>query len=166
MTIARTIVRRVRGGIKRRALRALEALGVVPDTPAPPPTAPPSSAPVAHVAPESPVVAEETFAVEEPASLEAPEPETMELGLSRDTVEELLEDMVRPALQSDGGDITLVRVEPEGDVYVELVGACSTCPSATVTMRQGIERLMQAELPGFRSLIEVNGMGGPPSMVQ
>ncbi|MBX2796877.1 MAG: NifU family protein [Myxococcales bacterium] len=101
-----------------------------------------------------------------PEPTPAPEPEQAvapEDGLTRAEVEELLEDMVRPALQADGGDITLVRVEPEGDVFVELVGACSTCPSATVTMRQGIERLMHAELEGFRSLIEINGAGGVPT---
>jgi len=80
-------------------------------------------------------------------------------GLQFEQVEELLDDMVRPALQMDGGDITLVRVDPDGDVFVELQGACTTCPSATITMRNGIERLMADQLPGFRSLVEVHGVG-------
>lgn len=160
MTIARTIARRVRGGIKRRTIRALETLGVLPDRPlrAAAGVEHPRVSPMAAAVPETDLAPAPAPEAEEPA-----EPETVELGLSRDAVEELLDDMVRPALQSDGGDITLVRVDPEGDIYVELVGACSTCPSATVTMRQGIERLMEAELPGFRSLIEVNGHGGAPS---
>lgn len=80
----------------------------------------------------------------------------------REEVEALFDDLVRPALQADGGDITLVEVT-DGDIHVELVGACRSCPSATATMRVGIERLLIEELPGFRSLIEVNGVGGPPS---
>ena len=150
MSVARSFARRIRGGIKRRVLHALEAVGVLP----PPEYA--TSEPVPSAEPPS----------AEPPSAEramADDADTAGPVLTREAVEELLEDMVRPALQSDGGDITLVRVD-EGDVYVELVGACSTCPSATVTMRQGIERLFEAELPGFRSLIEVNGMGGPPGM--
>jgi Fe-S cluster biogenesis protein NfuA len=71
-------------------------------------------------------------------------------------VEALFDDMVRPALQSDGGDITLVRVE-NNDIFVQLVGACSTCSSSVVTMRSGIERLLREEFPHFRELHEVTG---------
>lgn len=154
MNYTRAFARRVRASLKRRALRVLRALGIVPDGHAPPPPVQPpaSAAPVERAPAEAP-----------PTPPPEVEPTMEELVLTREAVEELLEDMVRPALQSDGGDIQLIRVEPEGDVFVELVGACSTCPSATVTMRQGIERLMHAELPGFRSLIEVNGTGGPPT---
>ena len=63
--------------------------------------------------------------------------------------------MVRPALQSDGGDITLVKVEAN-DVYVELTGACQTCPSSIITMQMGIERLLQEEFPQFGRLIRVD----------
>jgi Fe-S cluster biogenesis protein NfuA len=72
--------------------------------------------------------------------------------LSRAAVEKVLDELVRPALQSDGGDITLVRVDG-GDVFVRLVGSCSSCPSSIVTMRMGVERLLSEELPGFRQLV-------------
>ena len=71
-----------------------------------------------------------------------------------ETVEALFDDMVRPALQADGGDIQLVRVDGF-DVHVRLMGACSSCPSSTVTMKMGVERLLEEEFPQFRNLIQV-----------
>jgi Fe-S cluster biogenesis protein NfuA len=76
--------------------------------------------------------------------------------LTFDEVQAVLEDMVRPALQSDGGDITLLRVE-RNDVFVQLQGACTTCSSSVVTMRQGVERLLREEFPHFGELHEVPG---------
>lgn len=79
--------------------------------------------------------------------------------LTREIVWDLFEDMVRPALQADGGDIELVNVE-DNDVYVRLVGACRSCPSSTITMRQGIERLLREEFPQFGHLIQVDAGPG------
>lgn len=70
-------------------------------------------------------------------------------------VQELLDEMVRPALQGDGGDIALVRIEGM-DVYVRLVGACTTCPSSIMTMKMGVEALFKEEFPGFGELIQVD----------
>lgn len=56
---------------------------------------------------------------------------------------------VRPALQADGGDVELVEVdETTGVVRVRLTGACGSCPMATMTLKQGIERLLKQEVPG------------------
>lgn len=74
---------------------------------------------------------------------------------SMEHVQELFDEMVRPALQGDGGDITLLRIEAN-DVYVRLVGSCSTCPSSILTMKMGVESLLREELPGFGSLIQVD----------
>ena len=62
---------------------------------------------------------------------------------------------VRPALQGDGGDIALLRIE-QNDVYVRLVGSCSSCPSSVMTMKMGVEALLREELPGFGNLIQVD----------
>jgi len=75
-------------------------------------------------------------------------------GLTFEAVQELFDDMVRPALQADGGDITLREVV-DGEVRVTLVGACSTCPSSIVTMKMGIERLLEEEFADFRALVQV-----------
>jgi Fe-S cluster biogenesis protein NfuA len=53
---------------------------------------------------------------------------------------------IRPAVQMDGGDIKLVGVE-DGLVKLKLVGACSGCPSSMMTLKQGIERAIRAEVP-------------------
>lgn len=76
-------------------------------------------------------------------------------ALTMENVEQLLEDMVRPALNADGGDITLVKIE-RGDVYVLLVGSCSSCPSSVMTMKMGVERLLQDEFPEMGELIQVD----------
>jgi len=61
---------------------------------------------------------------------------------------------VRPALQADGGDVELVSVE-DGVVQVRLVGACNGCPMATMTLRDGIERVIMEEVPGVREIVSV-----------
>ena len=70
-------------------------------------------------------------------------------------VQEILDDMVRPALQGDGGDITLVKIE-NNDIYVRLVGACNTCPSAIMTMKLGVEALLREEFPAMGELIQLD----------
>lgn len=94
--------------------------------------------------PPSPVVA---------ATME-PEDDTVGNALSFAAVQEIMDEMVRPALQGDGGDITLIRVE-NNDVYVKLVGSCSTCPSSIMTMKMGVEALLKEEFPVMGSLIQV-----------
>lgn len=56
-------------------------------------------------------------------------------------------DMVRPALQSDGGDVELIRVDAAGVVYVRLIGACVGCPSSDMTLTLGIERTIKEQVP-------------------
>ena len=53
---------------------------------------------------------------------------------------------IRPALQADGGDIELVNVE-EGVVTVRLMGACSGCPMAQMTLKQGVEARVRELVP-------------------
>lgn len=55
-------------------------------------------------------------------------------------------DKVRPYLQNDGGDVEFKRFE-NGVVYVSLVGACSNCPMATMTLQDGIEEALISEIP-------------------
>ena len=76
-------------------------------------------------------------------------------SFTMDDVQEILDDMVRPALQGDGGDITLIRIE-DNDIYVRLVGACNTCPSAVMTMKMGVEALLREEFPAMRELIQLD----------
>ena len=63
-----------------------------------------------------------------------------------DTIKELLETRVRPAVAQDGGDI-IFHDYRDGIVYLEMQGACSGCPSSTVTLQNGIENLLKHFLP-------------------
>lgn len=62
---------------------------------------------------------------------------------------------VRPALQADGGDVELVEVTEDGTVKVKLTGACSGCPMSTMTLKQGIERVLKAEVPEIKEVVAV-----------
>lgn len=69
-------------------------------------------------------------------------------------VQEVL-NKIRPFLQRDGGDVELVDVTPEGIVQVRLRGACSNCMGATITLKNGIERVLKEELPEVKSVVAV-----------
>ena len=69
----------------------------------------------------------------------------------RDRVQEAL-DKVRPRLQADGGDAELVDVTDDGVVHVRLTGACHGCPMSQMTLKQGIERFIKAEVPEVKSV--------------
>jgi Fe-S cluster biogenesis protein NfuA len=61
-------------------------------------------------------------------------------------IKELLETRVRPAVANDGGDIVFHGFE-RGVVYLHMKGACSGCPSSTVTLKNGIENLLRYYVP-------------------
>lgn len=65
---------------------------------------------------------------------------------------EVLEQYVRPAVESDGGLITFRSFE-NGTVTVQLKGACSGCPSSTVTLKSGIEALLRRMVPGVKEVV-------------
>jgi Fe-S cluster biogenesis protein NfuA len=69
-------------------------------------------------------------------------------------VKEVLE-MIRPALQADGGDVELVEVSDDGIVKVKLVGACGHCPMSTMTLKMGIERTLMEKVPGVKEVVQV-----------
>lgn len=68
---------------------------------------------------------------------------------------DVLEEYVRPAVESDGGAISFHSFE-EGIVKVELRGSCSGCPSSALTLKQGIENLLTRMVPGVREVVAVN----------
>ena len=62
-------------------------------------------------------------------------------------------DVIRPALREDGGDVELLGFDDEqGIVHLRLVGACSSCPISTVTVKQGIERRIKTAIPEVRGV--------------
>lgn len=149
----------------RRALDAIGLLGSeVPErydwTPPMPGTVPLSILPHQEPTPDPLSAASLDAGMQEalsPQGIEGGLDALIGLPLTRDNVEAVLDDMVRPALNADGGDISLVKIE-NNNVYVRLIGACSTCPSSVMTMRMGVERLLQDEFPDLEELIQVDSM--------
>ena len=92
--------------------------------------------------PEPEIVAEEVKS-------EAKEP--VEPSEYDDAIRHLLDQYVKPAVESDGGAIDFVSFK-DGVVKVHLRGSCSGCPSSTMTLKEGIENLLTAELPEVKSV--------------
>lgn len=61
---------------------------------------------------------------------------------------------IRPALQADGGDLILLGVKG-GTVNLQLVGACGGCPMSTMTLKQGIERIIFDRVPGATEVVAI-----------
>ena len=96
----------------------------------------------------------------------APPPAGSSLPVDMDVLAEAL-DFVRPALQSDGGDLTLLGVDNNGVVELELIGACRTCPLSMVTLTAGIEAVLLKRVPGVTGVVSqlpepVEGSSAPP----
>ena len=80
-----------------------------------------------------------------------------ELGEIETRIVEILEEYVAPAVESDGGNIKFISYE-DGKVSVLLQGACSGCPSSTVTLKQGIENMLKQMLPTLvNEVVAING---------
>jgi Fe-S cluster biogenesis protein NfuA len=67
------------------------------------------------------------------------------------TIKELIETRVRPAVASDGGDITF-RGYKDGVVFLNMKGACAGCPSSTATLKNGIENLLKHFVPDVQEV--------------
>ena len=72
----------------------------------------------------------------------------------RDRVQSVI-NLIRPAVQADGGDIELVDVTPEGVVQIRFHGACNGCPSSTMTLHMGIERNLRERVPEVTQVVPV-----------
>ena len=68
-----------------------------------------------------------------------------------ETIKDLLETRIRPAVAGDGGDITF-RGFKDGTVYLAMKGSCSGCPSSTATLKHGIQNLLRHFLPEVREV--------------
>lgn len=96
---------------------------------------------------ESEGVVTESFEQVEPA----------ELNEIETRIVDILEEYVAPAVESDGGNIKFISFE-EGKVSVLLQGACSGCPSSTLTLKQGIESILKKMLPTLiKEVVAING---------
>ena len=72
----------------------------------------------------------------------------------KDKVEEVL-NKIRPSLIADGGNVELVDVQ-DGIVSLKLTGACAGCPMSTLTLKNGIERILKEELSDVKEVVSVD----------
>lgn len=61
-------------------------------------------------------------------------------------------DSIRPGLQADGGDLEFIRIDENNVVFIKLVGACGGCPMSSITLKQGIERILKMQVPEVTSV--------------
>ena len=73
---------------------------------------------------------------------------------TRDKVQGVI-NLIRPAVQADGGDIELVDVAADGVVQVRFHGACHGCPSSNLTLQMGIERNLRDRVPEVTRVVAV-----------
>jgi len=70
-------------------------------------------------------------------------------------IKELLDTRIRPAVAEDGGDIAFASFDPaSGTVALRLQGACSGCPSSAITLKSGIENMLQHYIPEVKQVVE------------
>lgn len=72
--------------------------------------------------------------------------------VNKEDVAAVLE-LIRPSLQADGGDVELVDVTDDGQVQVQLTGACKGCPMSQMTLANGIERILKERVPGVTQVV-------------
>lgn len=82
---------------------------------------------------------------------EEPETDAVEEDETVQRIKQLLEDNIRPAVAMDGGDVVFESFE-DGVVRLKMYGACSGCPSSTMTLKMGIEGLLTRMVPGVREV--------------
>jgi Fe-S cluster biogenesis protein NfuA len=65
-------------------------------------------------------------------------------------------ELIRPFLQNDGGDISLVEVTNDFIVKVKLLGACGSCPYSIMTLKNGVEQAIRRDVPEIKEVVAVN----------
>ena len=73
----------------------------------------------------------------------------------RQNVEKALEE-IRPFLQNDGGDISLIEIEDEKLVKVQLEGACTSCTVNQMTLKSGVEMIIKKYAPQIEKVVKIN----------
>jgi len=61
-------------------------------------------------------------------------------------------EQLRPYLQADGGDMTLMDITDDLVVKVKLIGACGSCPMRTMTLKAGVENTLKKQVPEVKSV--------------
>lgn len=71
-------------------------------------------------------------------------------------IDKVLDATIRPAMQNDGGDVTVIDFDPEtGTVFVQLEGACAGCPMSRMTLKGGVERILTEKFDEIKVVEQV-----------
>jgi Fe-S cluster biogenesis protein NfuA len=65
-------------------------------------------------------------------------------------------EVIRPYLQNDGGDISLVEITEDLTVRVKLHGACGSCPYSLMTLKNGVEQAIRRDVPEIKEVVAVD----------
>ncbi len=71
--------------------------------------------------------------------------------ITEEEVEDALEE-IRPSIQADGGDVILDEITEDNVVKVQLVGACVGCPMSTMTLKRGVEKVLESNIPEIKEV--------------
>ncbi|MFW6048641.1 MAG: NifU family protein [Candidatus Bipolaricaulota bacterium] len=74
--------------------------------------------------------------------------------ITEEEVEKAL-DEIRPSIQADGGNVLLSEITEDNVVKVQLVGACVGCPLSTMTLKQGVEKVLESKIPEIEEVVAV-----------
>ena len=103
----------------------------------------------------------EFFSLDESINTPKKNPKDKEINYNDDDlkiveqIKKLIDERVKPAVAQDGGDISFVKFD-NGKVFLELRGACSGCPSSTITLKSGIENMLKYYIPEISSVEAIN----------
>ncbi len=65
-------------------------------------------------------------------------------------------DTIRPYLEADGGNVSVLGITPENKVQIKLLGACGSCPMSIMTLKAGIEEAIRKAVPEIAGVEAVN----------
>ncbi|HEY0895392.1 MAG TPA: NifU family protein [Sphingobacteriaceae bacterium] len=65
-------------------------------------------------------------------------------------------DTIRPYLEADGGNVSVLEITPENKVLIKLLGACGSCPMSIMTLKAGIEEAIRKAVPEIAGIEAVN----------
>ncbi|MBX2900136.1 MAG: NifU family protein [Cyclobacteriaceae bacterium] len=65
-------------------------------------------------------------------------------------------DSIRPYLETDGGNVRILEVNPDNNLKLEFVGACGNCPMSTMTFKAGVEEAIRRAVPEIKTIEVVN----------
>ena len=75
--------------------------------------------------------------------------------MERENIQKVIDEKVKPGLESHGGSIDLVDVK-DNRIYVRLTGACGTCPHAMMTLKMGVEQILKEEFVDLEEVVPVD----------